>query len=55
MQIPKVVASKVAFIEELESLFCSSEVYLEPDWIPTMELLGVTFAEKLHRTCSTGF
>ena len=43
MRIPKVVAFKVAFMEKLKSVFCSSEGYLEPRRISTMNLLAVYF------------
>ena len=46
MQIPKVVAFKVAFIEKLKGLFRSSEGYLEPDRISTMKLLAANFRKK---------
>ena len=46
MQIPKVVAFKVAFIEKLKSLFRSSEGYLEPGRISTMKLLAVNLCNK---------
>ena len=46
MRIPKVVAFKGAFIEKLKSLFRSSEGYLEPSRISTMNLLAVNFCKK---------
>ena len=57
MGIPKIVAFKVAFIEKLEGLFCSSEGYLQPGRICKMKLLAVNYFRKksLDRTCSTEF
>ena len=46
MQISKLVAFKVAFIWKLNSLFRSSEEYLEPGRISTMKLLAVNYFRK---------
>ena len=46
MRIPKLVAFKVAFMEKLKSVFRSSEGYLEPGRISTMNLLAVYFCRK---------
>ena len=46
VRIPKVVDFKVAFIEKLKSAFRSSEGYLQPREISTMELLAVNFSKK---------
>ena len=46
MRMFKIVDFKVAFIEKLKSVICSSERYLEPGRITMMKVLAVKFRKK---------
>ena len=46
MRMSKIVDFKVAFIEKLKSIICSSEGYLEPGRITMMKVLAVKFRKK---------